>query len=182
MEDKQKKIETSDIPDSFEFRLQMPVHYAFGGNLAPCHSVKIQAPGVDLVIEAFALKRMVAKATIKSTAMFNFIEKISRDTDAVKLLPDKGKKEKENEVSPSELARTVEYIALMSEMDLKDAIEEFRNLAFSGCVMVNDHAINSIEWDEMRADDKLEIFWQFVGVFIMPSAFPSEIQKEEKPV
>lgn len=177
MTKKQNKIEISDIPDSFEYGLKEPIEYHFGGQVVPCGSVTIRGPGLDLLFESYVIKQMLAQSIIRTTAISEIIQRAQPDQSQPDqlLLPeeeDKGKDKGKEKFSPSKAARSVDYTALISDLHMPTAIKEFSKLAMAGCVKVKDNNVNFLQWEKIRNDDKLEIFLQFAGVFIMPSVFP----------
>lgn len=166
--------------DSFEFCLQEPITYAFGGERVPANSVTIHAPGLELLFDSYDLIQMVSKAAF---ATMGFMRNITSHAEERQILEEVEEEEDSKSVlaqSPSEAADQAKLYVQFSDIRLKEAIEEFRKLAIGGCVRVNKKPITHFQWKEFRNDDLLSMFLQFLGVFILPSIFPESQVKTGK--
>jgi hypothetical protein len=162
--------------DFFEYVLASPVGYASAGSLLKTDRVTLNSPLVKHLIKSMALSQLVNIATMKASSIFQAMKKYASDED-IKLLEDQKKEEQQEETAQSlgEQART---IILGSDINFEKAVDKFKDLAFAGCLRVEKNTINVIQWDEISEPDKVEMFFQFVGVFILPSLFAAP--KEEK--
>lgn len=170
------------VIDSFEFTLRNPVSYAFDGQRVPSQSVQIHAPGVDLIFESYALTQMVTKAAFSSVEFLQTLSVTIGDQEKFVDVEDNEKMQKQKSFhqSPIEASEQVDLYLKFSDIKIKDAISEFRNLALEGCVRVNNKKLTQYQWKELRNDDVLDMFMQFLGVFILPSIFSESPENQEK--
>lgn len=170
-----KRRQIKDIPDSFFFHLRNPVRFSHGGSGVEIDKIEICAPSVGMLIKKFKIEQMVSQAILRASGLLHRPDDLSEQA----LLEEKRKKEvEEDEYSPIKAGETARYLILLSELSLEAAISLFGELAIAnpeskqnGCVQINGQNLNFIQWHDIREDDKMDIFFQFVGVFILPSVF-----------
>ncbi|MGD8499272.1 MAG: hypothetical protein PVJ86_01415 [Phycisphaerales bacterium] len=170
-----------DVPDFFPFHLRKPVRFNHGGAGVEVDKIEIHAPSVGMLIKYFGLKQMVSSAIVKALRIQQAAADLSFSEQA--LLEEKKIEQEKKEFSPIDAARDARYVIMLSELNLELAIERFGSLAIGdpesrrdGCIQINGQNLNFLQWNDIREDDKMDIFFQFVGVFMLPSAFsPDEI-------
>jgi len=168
--------------DSFEYNLSSPVGYAetgkgTAGQKLYVDKITLVSPLVKFLIKSMKLAQMLNLASLKVIPVLQVITKYS-DAQELKLLGEKKaekekSKEDEKPQTPAEMAEQVRFTILASDMNFEKAIEVFKDLAGMGCVLVEGKKINHMQWDEISQPDQVEMFYQFTGVFIMPSLFPA---------
>lgn len=189
MEEKiEKTPENAFNVDEFNYILSSPIGYKAPnvGQLMNTQTVTLVSPLVKFCIMSKGLCQMIMRATIQTMPIFQQLGQYSNAQEMVRIENQKAEEaEKAEEAgedkksqTPDELAREVEIPIMASEMNFELAMEKFKELAFSGCVLVEGTKINFIQWGQISEPDLVEMFYQFVGVFIMPSLFYS--LKEEK--
>jgi hypothetical protein len=171
MEEKNKNKKIFEV-DDFNYELYSPIGYKAQnvGQLVDIQTVKLVSPLVKLCIMNKGLSQMVMRAYLETIPLF---QQMKRDSDVEE-------KKSEDDVAeqrafnPEALAREVEVPIMASKMNFSLAMEKFKELAMAGCVLVEETKINFIQWGQISEPDLVEMFYQFVGVFIMPSLFPPQ--------
>lgn len=173
--------------DSFEYNLASPIGYAQAGvgqagTKLQTDKIKIVSPLVKNYIESLCLSQLMRQASLKAVSIFQILKNTSSAED-IKLLEEKHKQEEEEEENladktPAKMSEEVRDTIMTSDMDIHRALEIFKTLCLSGTVQVEETAINFIQWKEISPVDHLEMFFQFIAVFIQPSLFSP--LKEEK--
>ena len=175
--------------DSFEYNLSSPVGYAETGKGQSGHKlytdkVTLVSPLVKFLIKSMRLSQFVNLAIMKAIPIFKTIRKYS-DPEEIKLLEEGIKKEEEERKkegkpqTPAEMGDGIRQQILTSDINFEKVIEVFQDLAQAGCVLVEKKSINFMQWDEISQPDQVEMFYQFAGVFIMPSLFPAPKEEQE---
>lgn len=161
------------MTDSFDFKLSRPISYAESGRQMHTDSVTVYAPGEELLLQSLGLSQLVHRAALdaaKSAAEMGNVKKAKQLFGMV--LDDEDVEEIEKQETPEEAGASARMILMTSQISLPDATDEFASLACSGCLRINGNVkLNSFQWKEIAAADKLEIFFQFIGVFMVPSLF-----------
>lgn len=170
--------------DSFEYNLSSQIGYAHDGQKLYVNKVTLVSPLVKFLVKSMKLSQLINLATMKALPIFNAIRKHSDPEDIILLEEEnKGeeeKRKKEGEIeSPKEMGDRVRLPIMTSDIDFEKVIEAFKELAQAGCVLVEGKKINFLQWDEVSQPDQVEMFFQFAGVFIMPSLFPAPKEGEE---
>ena len=165
------------IEDSFEFNLGSPVKYKPDGvgQLVDTRTLRIVSPNLDHYIVSRPLAQMVKRAMLQIMPIFAGLDKF-RSPEERKLIKAAAEEEDKKDKTPIELGRQMEEMLMTSEIDIPEAHSRFQELALAGCVTVEGKPINIVQWDEIPEREQLEMFFQFVGVFIASSLFapPSE--------
>lgn len=187
MNENHNKPEQSQFQvDSFEYNLSSQIGYAESGKGSAgqklyVDKVTLVSPLVKLLIKSRKLAQMIGAISIKTAPVFGALRK-HFESQEPKLLEMEKKKEvkeekEEDSQTPVELGDALKMTVMISDLDFEAAIFEFQQLALLGSVLVEGKNINFIQWDEISQPDQVEMFFQFIGVFIMPSLFP--VPKEE---
>jgi hypothetical protein len=174
------KPEEFSKTDMFEYVLSSPIQFAMQGQMQDTNILTIVSPPVvNMRIKSFELSQMIHLATMQSATVTKTMQKhgVFDTDDDTKLLEEKKKEEKKKEETPEELSQGIRFTLLNSELNLEKAIDKFKELALAGCVLINNDKINFLQWDSIPESDKMEIFFQFIGVFIMPSLYPESLMK-----
>ncbi len=153
-----EKTELSVI-DSFEFKLSKPIGYGVGGKHVYTDKVKVVAPGEKLCIEAIKLEQMTLAAAIKSSALAAKFKKTK----------DSPEPDEEDEDKVKSAGKTGKMLMTASDINVSLGIEIFGDLAMAGCLIIQGNPVNPVQWNELSNYDKRDIFYQFIGVFILPS-------------
>jgi len=166
--------------DSFDFHLRKPVGYNVGGQSVRVDKLKVKAPGMGLLFEAYPLRQMVGKALMESAAISSMIAQYAIETPKLLTMDEEEKPDLLAEQTPAKAGESFQYLADFSRFPVKDAIDMFFELATAGCVLVKDMKINILQWNELRNDDKLDMLFQFIGVFIQPSIFKASMTEDSR--
>jgi hypothetical protein len=161
----------SEMIDSFEFYLREPIRYSFAGEFPSTNRIEIHAPSVGVLIKKVKLDQMVTQAVVRASTLFTALRQA--DSQDTILLEDK-KPEEEEDNSPRAAGETARSLIVMSDLDVEVAINHFGVMAMEGCVRVERMNLNLLQWRDIREDDKLDMFYQFVGVFMLPSTLQAE--------
>lgn len=178
------------VIDSFRFYLREPVSYADSGRkgsgrMEKIDMVTIHGPGLELLFESYTLIQMIGRAMMSSVdAIRNLASYIDENQGDYALLTDGREDEKADllDQSPAQAGDQAKLYINFSDMSVVEAINEFRRIAMMGCVRVNGKNVTAFQWKELRNDDILDMFKQFIGVFILPSVFSDSAESTEKTI
>ncbi len=169
----QSTVKVSEIIDSFEFYLREPVKYSYAGEFVRTDKVEICAPSVGMLIKKVKLDQMVTQAVVRASTFFAALGN-ANPTGTLPLEEESSGEGEKDEGSPRTAGETAKGLIVMSDLDVESAIEYFGVLAMKGCVKVEKMELNALQWRDIREDDKLDMFYQFVGVFMLPSTLQAE--------
>lgn len=174
--------------DWFEYELDSPIHYSDGGKRIPTTTVYIYAPHSKIAIQTFELEQMISLALTKFAVLFKRMSFDGSDNSVGNsLLSDQNSQNKEGEIEINkegevkekntekesinflEASEEARVVARNSDLNMEKAVNVFGKLAQLGCVKVGEKDINYMQWANISPPDKMEIFFRFVGIFVIPS-------------
>lgn len=153
-------------PDYQEFELSSPIKYAGAqGIQEQTTSVILYAPtGLQMKLKAHKLSQLLHKAFQTSIKAFQKEIKISEKN----LVNNELEKDKKESIT-SEMVRIMVLADIDS--DLNSIFEAFESVVHMGIIKIaqNSKILNAIQWREVSDDDKLNMMYEYLAVFIFPS-------------
>ena len=155
----------------FEIALSTPVGYVVEGHGEKLYSDKVTlvAPSAKQAIKAVRLQQFMQTAAIKCSALFSMFKKQDIEEEPKQITLDVEDEQTARDKAITDGSDTARTTILSSDIDIESGLSAFEDLAKTGCLMVNGKEIDPFQWINISELDKLNIFYHFVGVFIMPS-------------
>jgi hypothetical protein len=148
----------SDYKSEFVFTLETPLKYHAKGDIAYCNELTLKAP---------SNKQRHHSARLKQ-GFFRALKGMSDNRGEID-----AKEEKEGEISGSDVIS----IIMMSNVDLVEYQESFRELLLSGACFAGDEKLTSPMYDSLSDSDTEKMLGEYVAVFLLASHLAKMMKK-----
>lgn len=148
--------------EHFDFVLTQPIQAAKDGSMIDVNSIEIICPSRKLLKKSLKLQQLIITALMQCNSLLQGIVSSKDEEDQ--------EDQEDQEETDEDRIKLVNTVLYSSEIDVERVYSEVERLFVSGCCMVENTTINSLQLEQLSDDDLDSLIGEFLGKFIYPIA------------